>query len=433
MNSKEHTVNDKLCDEAHDEALKVLRGSSHPLGMKASAKLHGYPQVWARDSMITLLGATCIKDPKIKNSLKSSFNILAKEQSPLGLIPNNVDVKTLKPNFQAYADGGLWYVIGNAFFFKQTNDKKFLNKNYSVIKKVLKWYEYQDVDQTGLINMAEATDWEDLFAVRGKGLYVNILYYLALKNSSFIAEQLGDNEFSNKYKKKADEVRSLINNYFWYNGDTHTKCYVKFITSHAKINFGTESYNYNDLINLVKKCILPCKTILQNDTYYLPYITFRDFGEWYDSFGNLLAILSGIADKNRSRSLLNFIKKNNLANPYPIKSIYPPITVGEKDWKNYYQSGNLNFPHQYHNGGIWPFLGGFYVVALVKMKEYSEAKKALRSLAQLNKLGKESSWEFNEWFNGKTNKPMGKVEQAWSAGMYLYAYEAVLQKKTLFF
>ncbi len=27
------------------------------------------------------------------------------------------------------------------------------------------------------------------------------------------------------------------------------------------------------------------------------------------------------------------------------------------DWRNYY--GSLNTPHQYHNGGVWPFLGWF--------------------------------------------------------------------------
>jgi len=433
MKKRNSISHDDLCDRAYNEAVKILRLCSHSCGIKASAKIHGYPQIWARDSMITLLGASLVNDDKICNSLKASFDILMKKQSPLGLIPNNVDVKSLKPNFQAYADAGLWFVIGNAFFFKQSGDKKFLKHNYSAIQKTLKWYEYQDVDQTDLINMAEATDWEDLFAVRGKGLYVNVLHYLALLNASFIASQLGNKEHEHTYKKKAKIVKSRLNEYFWYNGDTHTECYIRFITSHAKINFGTEYFNRKNLGDLVKKCILPCKTILQKDSYYLSYLTFRDFGEWFDSFGNSLAILSGVADKKQAESLLKFIKKYGLIKPYPIKAIYPPISSGEKDWRHYYPTGNLNFPHQYHNGGVWPFLGGFYVAALVKMKKYSEAHKALYSLALLNKKGKESSWEFNEWFHGKTSKPMGKNEQAWSAGMYIYAYEAVRQKKTPFF
>ena len=433
MKKRKLTNQNDLCDQAYNEAVRILRLCSHPCGIKASAKIRGYPQVWARDSMITLLGASLVNDVKTCNSLKASFNILMKKQSPLGLIPNNVDVRSLEPNFQAYADCGLWFVIGNAFFFRQTDDKKFLKRNFPAIKKTLTWYGYQDVDQTDLINMAEATDWEDLFAVRGKGLYVNVLYYLALINASFIANQLGDEEYSYIYKKKAKIVKLRLNEYFWYNGDTHTKCYVKFITSHAKFNFGTERHNIKKMGKLVKKCILPCKTILKKDSYYLSYLTFRDFGEWFDSFGNLLAILSGVADNKRATTLLNFIKNYELAKLLPIKAIYPPISIGEKDWRHYYPSGNLNFPHQYHNGGIWPFLGGFYVAALVKMKDYPKARKVLESLALLNKQGKESSWEFNEWFHGKTGKPMGKTEQAWSAAMYIYAYEAVRQKKAPFF
>ena len=249
------SVDDGLCDQAYSEALKVLRLCSHPLGMKASASLKGYPQIWARDSMITLLGASLTKDSKIKEALKSSIKILGEKQSKLGEIPNNIDTKSLKPNFQAYADGGLWYIIGNFIFFKQFGDKKFLRYNFPNIKRTLNWYEYQDVNQSGLINIAEASDWEDLFAVRGNGLYVNVLYYLALKNTGIIANILDDKKYSNFCLKKAREVRNNINKYLWYNGDTHTRCYVKFSTSHAKINFGTETYSYKDLVSLVKKCI----------------------------------------------------------------------------------------------------------------------------------------------------------------------------------
>ena len=133
---KKHITNNDLIDQAYNEAILIVRNCSHPVGMKASGLTKGYPQVWARDSMITLLGASLINDSKVTRSLKASFNILKKKQSSLGSIPNNVDVKSLKPNFQAYADSGLWFVIGNAFFFKQTNDKKFLRSNYTAIKKL---------------------------------------------------------------------------------------------------------------------------------------------------------------------------------------------------------------------------------------------------------------------------------------------------------
>jgi len=80
----------------------------------------------------------------------------------------------------------------------------------------------------------------------------------------------------------------------------------------------------------------------------------------------------------------------------------------------------LNAPHHYHNGGVWPFLGGFYVAALVKAGRLDAAAQALQRLAELNQAGR-----FNEWHHGQTGAPMGAEDQAWSAGMYLFASESV--------
>ncbi len=422
-----NSVISKLCRQAYERAREVIAGCARPRGMIASARAHGYPQVWARDSMITLLGASLLDDPGFDRSLRASFLLLSKNQSPLGLIPNNVHIKTLKPSFQAYADAGLWFIIGAANFFQKTGDKNFQKKIYPSVKKALAWYAHQDVDRTGLITMAEGADWEDLFAVPGKGLYVNLLYYAALRKAIVLAEASGDGKRGDRYRKKAASLSARINRYFWHRGD------IDDLLAHLKPSLGTETFSKKGRDSLGRKHILPRKHILKNHSYYLPYLTFRDFGEWFDSFGNLLAILTGVAKKRRPLIILDLFREFDLDRPFPVKSIYPPIAPGDKDWRYYYKFGNLNIPHNYHNGGIWPFLGGFYVAALVKMRKYGRAEKALTALARLNEKGKEQSWEFNEWFQGKTGKPMGMAEQAWSAGMYIYAYEAVRRKKTPFF
>ncbi len=78
------------------------------------------------------------------------------------------------------------------------------------------------------------------------------------------------------------------------------------------------------------------------------------------------------------------------------------------------------------------------MVALVKMKEYKKAKEELTNLAKANMLklkvrNMPEGYEFNEWLHGKTGKPKGEPYQGWTAGMYIYAYECVKQKKVLFF
>lgn len=83
------------------------------------------------------------------------------------------------------------------------------------------------------------------------------------------------------------------------------------------------------------------------------------------------------------------------------------------------ENHNLNFPYQYHNGGCWPYIGGFWVMALKNVKENKLAESELTKLAQTNKI---NNWQFNEWFHGKTGKPMGMAGQSWNAANFILAY-----------
>jgi hypothetical protein len=167
--------------------------------------------------------------------------------------------------------------------------------------------------------------------------------------------------------------------------------------------------------------------------FYLPYVAFREYGDYCDTLGNLLAVLCGLADEHRADHILRYLYQVGAAQPFPTKAIYPPIQPGNPDWREYYRSRNLNLPHQYHNGGIWPFIGGFHIAALVKVGWMQEAQNLLGDLAQANRAGVREEWEFNEWLHGQTGHPMGYSYQAWSAGMYVYAYHAVTTGETPLF
>jgi hypothetical protein len=203
-------------------------------------------------------------------------------------------------------------------------------------------------------------------------------------------------------------VAEKVNQYFWYQGDGN-------MLRHISHTFSTESQGAQD--SLGRKRWLPVKHCLADEQYYLPWLGFRAVGEWFDSLGNLLAILSGVADESKAVKILNFIRRHDMAST-PIRSITPVIQPGDPDWRDYY--GMLNLPHCYHNGGVWPFIGGFYVAALVKCGKSQDAAEALAALTELNRAG-----GFNEWHHGETFAPMGVGAQAWSAGMYLFACECV--------
>jgi glycogen debranching enzyme len=237
--------------------------------------------------------------------------------------------------------------------------------------------------------MQESADWQDLFCTRGKGLYLNCLYVMALRAAGRLMKPSNPAE-SHHYLRQAERVTAQVNNWFWYAGDGD-------MLRHISHTFSTESRQQQD--SLGRKRWIAEKRYLVNEQYYLPYLGFRAVGEWFDSLGNLLAILSGVAGPERSRIILDFIARHSL-DAWPVRSLTPVITPGDTDWRDYY--GMLNLPHHYHNGGVWPFIGGFYVAALLKAGSGDVAAVTLRNLAALNQQG-----GFNEWHHGQTGMPMG--------------------------
>jgi hypothetical protein len=65
---------------------------------------------------------------------------------------------------------------------------------------------------------------------------------------------------------------------------------------------------------------------------------------------------------------------------------------------------------EYQVGGIWPFICGFYVAALVAAKRFALAEEKLIALTQATKLSTDSSLLFgsNEWIKAQTGMPMGQ-------------------------
>jgi hypothetical protein len=377
----------EIVETEYRKAVESLRRCIDTNGLKASGRPEGHNQIWARDSMITLLGASLAGDPEITAALERSIGTLARHQSPAGAIPNNIDVPTGIANFRAYADSGLWFIIGSTL----------LAPREDAIRRALVWYESQDVDHSDLLSIQESSDWQDLFCTRGKGLYVNCLYVIALHKAG--------------RHQRAEEVSAAINRSLWYNGDGQT-------SQHIAHTFSTPNQLHD---SLGRPRFTPVKRILRGQRYYLAWISFRDLGERFDCLGNLLAILSGVANEKHTNAILDAIESHT---KYLLPAVFPVIHPGDPDWRDYY--GELNQPYSYHNGGVWPFIGGFYVAALVKAGRLSKAEAALERLAAMNRDG-----EFNEWHHGQSGAPLGVRDQAWSAGMYLYAYHCVAAGKML--
>lgn len=138
-------------------------------------------------------------------------------------------------------------------------------------------------------------------------------------------------------------------------------------------------------------------------------------------FGNVLAFLTNLMDPGMARTAFKFMWAAGVNDPGRSPTSYPPVQAGDPDWRDYYTVNLLNLPQHYHNGGIWPFIGGMWVRYIHRLGMSAVAASELARLARTNKMGRSSDWEFNEWLHGRTGRPMGKRYQAWSAASYLAA------------
>ncbi|MEK6934986.1 MAG: glycoside hydrolase 100 family protein [Nanoarchaeota archaeon] len=366
-----------IVDEAYDKAIEVIIKSCRKNGLYAS--VNGYDSVWARDSIISFLGASLI-DNKFKKAFEKTLVTLSRYQSKLGQIPNNVDIfsdsKTKNGISYATIDSSLWYIIGHYLYASRYKDNRLLRRYRDNIDRALLWVKYQDAGEDLMPEQQPTSDWQDAFPHKyGHTINTQALYY---KSLNLVGE-----------KNLAGKLKSLVN--------------------------GRSDKALFD----------------RNRGFYLPFAWknhdgIKEEGDWFDSLGNLLAVNFDLASRNESISILKYIKSKKIDKPYPVKAIYPPITKKSKHWQDYYvKSGSL--PNKYLNGGIWTYIGGFYVVGLVKMGKINEARKVLKKLAEANIRG-----NFAEWMDGKTGKPGGgKSEQTWNAGLYILAYESVEKNKNL--
>jgi glycogen debranching enzyme len=420
-------MDNELIQTARAHAERILLANGGELGLLGSNQ--AYQQVWARDSMICGFGLWLMRDSEGPAIHARSLDTLRRYQSSLGRIPHNVGMPGVSdPALIAHGgslgraleqsvavedtihagcvDGNLWYIIAHYHDFCLRQDVNRLRAAWPSLERALLWLRYQDSNECGLLEVHEAMDWADLFANRYNVLYDNVLYFAAWQCMGHMAAAL--DEGAETYLSSAADVRRKINRLLWVGAEEPT--------------------DYDWIHRERKEWLYPrrrVETELVERSFYLPYMGFREYADRLDTLGNLLAILFGVADKRKADKILDYIQGCGLNEPFPVRAVYPPVQPGEKEWREYYRVRNLNQPHHYHNGGAWPFIGGFYVAALVQAGRPEEARCQLDKLTGMVRLGKQQEWEFNEWFHGLSGRPMGYGGQSWSAAMYLSAADAV--------
>ena len=375
-------------EKAKEAALQVLLHNAYgPYNKLPRTAGWGYPEPYTRDLMISSLGVLVSGNKKLIGVLRRTLETVAKNQNSLGHIPSLIH----DPDDRGSSDCTPLFLMAVGFFRKVMNEPGFLEDQ---VRKAFGWMEYQSPSGGVLVAQLPTTDWRDEQWVLGYGLFVNTVVYTYLRvfnqndRASALREQMGR---------------------FTIKGETQQR----------HIHEGL---------------------VLRYKPYYAlwSYKVYRS--ERFDLLGNSLAILSGIASPSRAKELVTWIetecdslrKNGELASSLP-PNFFPYITRSDPDWLPRYEKYNL--PGEYHNGGIWPFICGFYIAALVAAGRHKLAEKKLLMLTNLIQPARVEDVEFgfNEWHRSQDGTPQGQDWQSWSAAMYTYAAECVEQKRTPFF
>jgi hypothetical protein len=378
----------KLIERAKIAAVEVLLHNLHGShrGLPRTAGW-GYPEPYTRDLMIASLGVLVAGNDRLIKAWRRTLEVLAENQSPLGHIPSLVHDR----EDRGASDTTPLFLLAAALFRISTGQQDFLDE---AVGKSLTWMAYRSPSDRILVAQLPTSDWRDEQWVLGYGLYVNTVLYAALR-------LLGCHD-------RADVLREMME-HFTVKGERQQR-------------------------HVHEGLVLPYKP------YYAmwSYKVYRS--ERFDLLGNSLAILSGIASHTRASHLVTWIeaecaalRKNELLAVELPPNFFPYVQPGDPDWMPRY--AKYNQPGEYHNGGVWPFICGFYIASLVAAGRYRLAERTLLVLTELVRRRRvaEVEFGFNEWHRAQDGTPQGEDWQTWSAAMYLYATHCVQTQTTPFF
>lgn len=348
-----------------------------------------FQDLWTRDFCFAALGAMELGDFEV---VRDSLELLFRMQREDGYYPRRVGKKrrlgvwSVLLGFNKRTKDGLYVddfssyhttpVDGNALvtwiaaeYAIRSGDKAFLERHLPSIEKGFRWLE--DRTREGLVVQEAYADWQDMVKRGGKVLYTNLVYLKAVRSMAQLYALRSEGAKANAAAKQASELAQKVDRFFW----DERKGYYR---------------NSDTLDNLAPD-------------------------------GNLLAVLFGVANSERARSILGKTEGSVFYDPVPARAAHPGYPFYMKPPELWV--GGIT---GYHDRAHWPWLGGLLALAQESRGDHEQALKTLERLGSFvvrdgavvevyDSEGKPlRSWVYR-----------AEAPFSWNAGLLLYALRKV--------
>jgi glycogen debranching enzyme len=398
---------DVLIAACRARSIDLLLRNTTPAGILAAspgdrARRRGYTAIFGRDAAICALGMALSGDPRLERAAAVGLETLGEHQAPNGQIPKFVQASAAPGSkrgrsrdaheadfwYLGCIDSTLWWLLALDFLERRGLAPADARRSRRVDLAV-QWLLAQEHQRFFLLQQNEASDWADIMPRSGFVLYTNALWYAVKRRYGL---------------DRAAETRANFNSLF------------------HPFSAGLAKYRRARLLNeyVLRRA--------RNRDLYLSFVNFSFFGEEGDVFGNVLAVLCGLAGPGAGRRTLDALERARASRLFPVRAVTHPIRRRSALWRPYMARHRQNEVWQYHNGGIWPMVGGFWVVALAAAGRLPQARLELLNLARACAV---RNWAFTEWLHGTKGTPRGMPGQSWNAAAFLMAARAVSEKRNV--
>lgn len=371
---------------AADQFIVTRSLPEEPDGRSIIAGYHWFGD-WGRDTMIALPGLTLTTGRlEIARKILLAF---ARYQDG-GMLPNNFPDASGQPEYNS-VDAALWFFEAVRQYFDASRDAETLSKLYPVLDRIisahLKGTRYQiHVDQAdGLVYAGEkglqltwmdakVGDWVVTPRI-GKPVEINALWYSALTTMAKFAALLGKS--SEQFQKMTAMVR---------------RSFAKFWNS-------ASGYCY-DVIDAPD---------IGNDASLRPNQIFA------------VSLPESLLSPERQKAVVDVCARRLLTS-FGLRS----LATGEAGYQGHYGGGSRERDGAYHQGTVWGWLLGPFVLAHLRVYGDPElARSFLEPMAQ--QIASYGLGTLGEIFDGDAPfTPRGCIAQAWTVGEVLRAWRATI-------